>query len=200
MLPCRYPIFLFFLPGEREGFCAELSTFSHTSGTWEASMRRIFLIISRLEPRASSPHTRTEGDSVPGCTPLVVCTVVYPGGYGREAYTHLGIPPGYTGRHTLPVYPPSYIGRHTTRVYTPVTPMGIPPGYIHLLHPGYTTRVYTTVLSLVPPGIHHCSQPCTPGYTTGNLFPHYSHLRNRNGGRTEITLRRGFTFSHTPRE
>jgi len=49
-------------------------------------MRLIPLINHRLEPRAPSPGSVTVGDSVPGSTPRVGCTVVYPGVYSRKVY------------------------------------------------------------------------------------------------------------------
>ena len=96
-LPFVYPIVVNYSPGEAEQQCAELHNNQHTFGRREASMRLIVLLISRLEPRASSSRT-------PGrCTH----STVRPGAVWLPGYTREG-----TGRHSREgvVYPPGYPG------------------------------------------------------------------------------------------
>ena len=90
--PSVYPIFNIILQGETEGLCADGHTLSHTSGSWEASLRLISYIILLFEPRGlSAPHCTTL------CTALTVLdaggyTVVYPGVY-RVVYSREGVYP-----------------------------------------------------------------------------------------------------------
>jgi len=89
-------------------------------------MRLIPHIILRVEPRTSSLGTAAEGDSVPGCTPLTVVRVVYPGMYSRghtagctSPYTHQGAYTGCTSPYTPSGYIQVYPLIHHPEVYPP---------------------------------------------------------------------------------
>ena len=114
---------------------AQRTPFScHTLKVLRGSKAPFSLINPRLEPRAPSHGNAHGGDSVPGSTPLTVCTVVYPGG-GRVVHIHQGIPPTM-----IPgTYTPGYTSHRGTRaVYTPR--VYLPPWYPGCMyHLGYTS-------------------------------------------------------------
>ena len=89
--------------------------------------------------------------------------------YSREVYTYQGtggvyqevpLPPGYT---SLPSMPRVYSSQHATGVLFPACYPGSLPTMIPGLSTHHDTRVYTTVVHISHPGIHHRCAHIPPG-------------------------------------
>jgi len=177
-----YPIFPFFMHGEKEGLCAEDPLFLHTLGRKRPTMRLISLINHGLEPRVLSPQHRCQQRSTSRRARTSGDAGVPRGVYWEERYTRVyipgctyrGIPPGCTYRiyhqGVPPSYPPWCTSVIPTRVYLRHTHQVYLSGVLHWVYlSGVLHWVYLRVLireAYIPQGVDQGgvhTTGCVPG-------------------------------------